>query len=143
MQRPTASSWSDGREPIYASDESMLTWWQPAANDPAPEITFRLGSASDYHVHSIRLIWRDIGMDCPKGIVPGPFRYLVEYLPAGSDDWKILIDASDNRQDLAIDYRQVDPVTTRHLRLRILGAPKGITPGLVSLTAFGVCATRT
>jgi hypothetical protein len=67
----------------------------------------------------------------------------VEYLPAGSDNWKILIDASGNRQDLAIDYRQVDPVTTRHLRLRILSAPKGITPGLVSLTAFGVCATRT
>ncbi len=143
MQRPTASSNAPGREPIYASDESMLTWWQPAANDPAPEITFRLGSASHYHVHALRLIWRDIGMDCPKGILPGPFRYVVEYIPADETDrWETLIDASGNRQDLAIDYRQFQPVTTRFLRLRILGAPDGITPGLVSLTAFGVCATR-
>lgn len=143
MQRPTASSSAPGRDPIYASDDSMLTWWQHAQGDPAPEIVFRLGTASAYHVHSLRLIWRDIGMDCHKGILPGPFRYVAEYVPEDRpDDWEMLIDASDNQLDLAIDYRQFEPVTTRRLRLRILGAPKGITPGLVSLTAFGICATR-
>ena len=36
-----------------------------------------------------------------------------------------------------IDYREVKPVNAYGLRLMILGSPEGITPGLVSLTAFG------
>ena len=34
MQRPTATSHAHGREPLYASDESVLTWWHPARSDP-------------------------------------------------------------------------------------------------------------
>ena len=138
MQRPTASSHAPGREPIYASDESILTWWQPAADDTAPVITFRLGECSWYYVRSVRLIWRDIGMETLENIHPGPFRYVVEYSQdPGLNTWQTLIDASENTEDLCIDYREVDAVPAFGIRLRILGAPEGITPGLVSLTAFG------
>jgi len=138
MQRPTATSHVPGREPLYASDESVLTWWQPSDNDPAPMITFQLGNQTRYNICGVRLIWRDIGMDTLAGIDPGPFRYVVEYAPAADlAMWETLIDASENTDDLCIDYREVTPVKAYGIRLRILGAPAGITPGLVSLTAFG------
>lgn len=140
LQWPTASSHAPGREPIYASDESFLTWWQPAADDPTPCITFRLGDASRYELKALRLIWRDIGMESREGILPGPFRYVAEYAPTPDlQHWEPLIDASDHTKDLCIDYRELCGELAYGVRLRILGAPKGITPGLVSLTAFGVC----
>lgn len=145
MQHPTAGSFAPGREPLYAADESVLTWWQPADDDPAPVITFRLGGATRYDLRAVRLIWRDIGMESLSGILPGAFRYVVEYAPDTElGTWKTLIDASDNTDDLCIDYREVAPVQAYGIRLRILGAPEGITPGLVSLTAFGdaVCGIR-
>jgi hypothetical protein len=88
----------------------------------------------------MRILWRDIGMDCEAGIDPGPFRYVVEYIShRKQEDWQILVDASENTEDLCIDYRQFEPATVYAIRLRILGAPRGITPGLTSLTVFGIC----
>ena len=46
---------------------------------------------------------------------------------------------SDNNEDLCIDYRQFETVTAYAVKLKIVGSPEGITPGLVSLTAFGKC----
>ncbi|MBQ7983738.1 MAG: hypothetical protein IJ302_09210, partial [Clostridia bacterium] len=136
--RPSATSAAPGRDPLYASDESVLTWWQPAEDDAAPVITFRLGHATRYHIHAVRLIWRDIGMEVLDGILPGAFRYVVEYAPTPAlDTWEMLIDASENTDDLCVDYRETEDVRAYGIRLRILGAPKGITPGVVSLTAFG------
>ena len=138
MQRPDATSCAPGREPLYASDESVLTWWQPAENDKEPTITYRLGFETRYHVRSVRLIWRDIGMETTQGVDPGPFRYVVEYAPNPAlETWEMLIDASKNTEELCVDYRETEPVQAYGVRLRILGAPEGITPGLVSLTAFG------
>ena len=145
MQRPTATSAAPGRDPIYASDESTITWWQPADDDDAPTITYRLGDATRYHICAVRLIWRDIGMEVLDGIFPGAFQYCIEYASDGAlEDWHMLIDARDNREDLCIDYRETEDVTAYGIRLRITGAPRGITPGLVSLTAFGsaVCEQR-
>lgn len=140
LQRPTATSAAPGRDPLYASDDSVLTWWQPAEDDTAPVITYRLGYSTRFHIRAVRLIWRDIGMEVLDGIFPGPFQYIVEYAPEPSlQVWLPLIDASENREDLCIDYRETEDVMAYGIRLRITGAPSGITPGLVSLTAFGTC----
>ena len=72
LQWPRATSCAPGREAIYASDESVLTWWQPAANDHEPCISFRLGDATRYELRALRLIWRDIGMETLKCVLPGP-----------------------------------------------------------------------
>ena len=137
MMRPEASSAAPGRDGIYAVDDSILSWWQPAANDPEPTLTIRLGGLP-WEISAIRLLWRDIGMDTAKGILPGPFRYVVEYADTKKrDSWVTLVDASQNTEDLCVDYRQFEPVIGYAIRLRILGAPAGITPGLASITAFG------
>ena len=56
-----------------------------------------------------------------------------------NDQWETLVDASENTEDLCIDYRELNGEPAYGVRLRILGAPEGITPGLVSLTTFGTC----
>ena len=139
MERPTASSCVLGREPLYACDESVFTWWQPDEEDKEPTLTCRIGKASKYNILGIRIMWRDIGLDIKNGILPGPFKYIVEYA-ADSEltDWQILIDANDNNNDLSIDYRETN-AKGYGIRIRILDTPKGITPGLVSFIAFGKC----
>ncbi len=138
LQRPWASSAAPGRDAIYASDDSVLSWWQPDENDPEPTITSRLGDATRYHIRAIRLIWRDIGMEVLDGIYPGAFRYVVEFAPHRDlKEWHILIDASENCDDLCVDYRETEDVCAYGVRLRIVGSTTGISPGLVSMTAFG------
>lgn len=142
LRRPYASSAMPGRDPIYAVDDSVLTWWQPCPADPEKTIVIPLERSTGFLISAVRLIWRDIGMETLDGILPGPFRYEIEYAPApdhGQTGWRTLVDASDNDQDLCIDYRTFEPVKAYALRLRIVGAPKGIEPGLVSFTAFGTC----
>ncbi len=138
MQIPKATSAMPGRDAIYAQDDSILTWWQPTPEDPDKTLTVPLDTQLGYWINGIRIIWRDIGMETLEGIMPGPFQYVVEYLsPDDQENWKMLIDASDNNRDLCIDYRSVEPVAATKLRLRILGSPKGIQPGVTSFTAFG------
>lgn len=136
-QPATASSHAPGREPLYAVDESVLTWWQPAADDPLPTLTLRLGANPGYLISAIRLLWRDVGMETLDGIDPGPFRYRIEY--RDGDAWKVLVDARDNTDDLCVDYRTFEPILTNEIRLTIVGAPEGITPGLCGITPFGTC----
>ncbi len=140
MGRPVASSFVEGREPIYACDESVLTWWQPKSEDKEPTLTFKLGIKTCYEIRSVRIVWRDIGMDTLEGINPGPFKYVVEYAPNSDlNEWKILIDKSQNTEDLCVDYIETAPVKAFNIRLRITGTPKGITPGVTDYTVFGKC----
>lgn len=131
------SSAMPGREGIYALDDSILTWWQPTEEDSEKTLTVNLNARDGYYVSSVRIVWRDIGMETLDGIMPGPFKYTVEYQTPDSDEWLMLIDASDNKRDLCIDYRETDTVKVKKLRLRILGAPRGIQAGVSNFTAFG------
>lgn len=131
------SSAAPGRDGLYALDDSILTWWQPKEDDPDKTLTVTLNAWCGYCVSSVRIVWRDIGMETLDGIVPGPFKYTVEYQKPDSDEWLMLIDASDNERDLCIDYRETEKVVARKLRLKILGAPRGIQAGVSNFTAFG------
>ena len=136
----TVSSATEGRDGIYALDDSVLTWWQPREDDPDKTLTVTLNAKNGYYINSIRIVWRDIGMEILDGIYPGPFKYVVEYQPPMSDEWLCLVDCSDNERDLCVDYRETEKVVAKKLRLRILGAPRGIQPAVSSFTAFGKCA---
>lgn len=135
--RPCASSHTEGRDPIYAVDESVLTWWQPKKEDPEKSLTLPLGMGSTYEVSAIRLLWRDVGMETLDGILPGPFGYIVEYRVGAKEEWQIALDARDNDKDLCVDYRTFPAVRAKELRLRVLHSPAGIQPGVCQFTAFG------
>ena len=80
--------------------------------------------------------WRDCGMDVERGAKPGAFQYRVEAFCADGK-WKTVVDASQNRRDLLVDYRETEPVKASAARLVVLGAPKGIVPGVVDFSPFG------
>jgi len=139
-QRPTATSCAPGRDSLYAADGSVYTFWQPAADDKEPVLTIELGRTTAYTVRSFRIVWRDIGMEILDGVNPGAFQYVVEYADTQpKDHWVTLLDESENEKDLPIDYREFEPVRAFAIRLRILGAPKGITPAVSDFAAFGEC----
>ncbi|MBQ3747809.1 MAG: hypothetical protein II863_10440, partial [Kiritimatiellae bacterium] len=86
-------------------------------------------------IRSFRVIWRDLGLDTNRGVLPGPYRYRVDYRSNGV--WWTWLDASNNDVDLMVDYREAPEVKADAVRLVVLSAPPGITPGLVEFTVFG------
>lgn len=74
---PTATSHAPGREPFYACDYSVFTWWQPADDDSSPCITVALGNVTCYDISSLRIIWYDIGMEVLTEYTPVPSAMLL------------------------------------------------------------------
>ena len=131
------SSYKSGHRALYAFDEAMHTWWEPEESDKAPTIEVLL--QAPYNVSAVRLMWKDAGLFLDGGIVPGPYRYVIEgNASAMGGDWFTLVDASDNQTDLAVDYRTFEAKRAVRLRMRLLDWPKGIRPALLNFTAFGI-----
>jgi len=87
-------------------------------------------------VRAFRLCWRENGYDPDKGVKGGPFRYRVSVrLPDGT--WKVLCDASENKADLLVDYRETEPVLADAARLEVVGVPPGIVAAVSDWTLFG------
>ena len=84
----------------------------------------------------MRVIWRDVGLDIPKGVKPGPFRYRVE-AETSPGKWTTIVDRSESTEDFLIDYRECVPTTAKRARLVVLGHPEGIQPGVAEFTVFG------
>jgi hypothetical protein len=59
-----------------------------------------------------------------------------------SGSWVTALDRSKSVDDLLVDYRECPPMPGKAARLVILGAPKGITPGVAEFTVFGEAAKR-
>jgi hypothetical protein len=118
----------------FAVDNELRTWWQPAEGDAQPMLTSRFSAPAT--IRAVRIIWRDVGLDSTRGVVPGPFRYRVE-LETEKGKWTTILDRSGNAEDLLVDYREVTPTPGLRARLVILGWPKGITPGVAEFTLFG------
>ena len=87
---------------------------------------------------AVRIMWKDIGLNFKAGVNPGPYRYVVEVKNGNFDgEWVTVVDASENDVDLTVDYRTFEPTPCTMVRIRILGAPEGVTPGLLNFTLFG------
>jgi len=135
-----ASSYAPGHRPLYAVDEVLHTWWQPAAGDSEPSLAVYMRGR--FYVSGIRLIWKDVGLDLEKGVLPGPYRYVIEGQRVKGSPWFPLLDASGNETDLSVDYRTFPEEMVSGVRVRITGAPEGLTPGILNLTVFGESADR-
>lgn len=131
--RPTPSSEKEGREAFYASDESSITWWQPTDEDPEPTLTYSLGAT--YKVCASRVWWKDVGIDYAKGVVPGPFKYILE----GCDDgeWFTLLDCRNLDEEKNIDYCDFGGRVCRQVRIRVTECPRGLRPAIIDFTVFG------
>ena len=81
-------------------------------------------------------------MDLEKGICGGAYQYVIE-TSLDAKEWTTVVDFSENKTDLAVAYHPIDTVWANYVRIRILGAPEGITPGLLNFTAFGESTAKT
>mgnify|MGYP004605152117 FL=1 len=131
-----ASSCAPGRDPFYATDESMITWWQPDNGDTIRRLVVDL--RNDYSVCASRVLWKESGLDEDKGILPGAIKYKVEVASAiDSEDWVTVLDMSENDTDYLNDYRTFPSASGSVARLTILDTPKGLDIGVISFTVFG------
>ena len=135
MKRGTASSCAEGRDEIYAVDDSLLTWWQPRKDDPMPCLTIRM-AGEPLTVSAIRIMWRDVGLDVKKRYLPGPFGYRID-VKNGDAEWFTVVNKGENEEDMLIDYITFEPVLATDIRLVIVKKPKSIEPGVMNFTAFG------
>ena len=140
-----ASSNAPGRDGIYAIDDSMLSWWQPAADDEAPSLTVKL-SEEELYIYSMRIMWRDVGISMKRSdkegeynivdVGPGPFKYTVE-ARAKDGEWITVLDESTNDKDMLIDYKPIKEMYAHEVKLNIVGKPEGVEPGVINFTVFG------
>ena len=131
------TSSAPGRDGIYAIDDSMLSWWQPDADDPAPALTVDIGhNGVPLDIYSARILWRDVGLDHKAGILPGAFGYKIEAVDE-SGAWVCVLDRSESTEDMLIDYRPVQHMKTTQVRLVITKWPQGIAPGVINFSVFG------
>ncbi|MBE6615848.1 MAG: hypothetical protein E7631_11170 [Ruminococcaceae bacterium] len=130
------SSWTEGHKPLYALDESMLTWWQPAPEDKEPSLLIFFEYAI-FTVEAMRIIWREVGLDYENGVLPAPFRYKLEGSLYPDRDFFLLLDETENSIEENIAYRTFPPRNVRYLRFTITGWGEGLQPGVISFTAFG------
>ena len=138
-RRAYATSCAAGRDALYATDEDLMSWWQPAAEDEEPSLTIPMGYYG-FDCCAVRIIWRDVGLSLKKGALPGPIRYklqLRDTLKNGAEaEWVTVVDRSESTEDFVIDYRTFDSFHANEARLTVLGAPKGISPGVMNISVF-------
>lgn len=132
-----ASSYAEGRTPVYATDDSINTWWAPDAQDEAPQLA--VGLKSVYDVYAIQTNWAELGTAYTRN---NAVQYTIEYFDLETNDWELLVDKSDNTVANAIDYDVIDGgVRTIAIRLNILGSTDNAPIGVYDLRVFGENST--
>lgn len=126
------SSSKEGREGLYAVDENTRSWWQPDDQDIQPYITVDLGAK--FLVNSVRIVWREVGLDYDKGITPEPVNYIIE---GELDDKKeVLCDCSKNVCEQCCDYKEFAPKACRYVTIRFQQKQE-YKLGVIDFTVFG------
>ncbi len=126
-----ASSYKEGRTPIYAVDTTAFTWWQPADDDVKP--MFHAGLSGIYDVYAIQLNWKEIGQFTRYNAV----KYILEYFDLDDGEWKMLYDASENEVGRAVEYLTFDGVRTSAVRLTIIDTTENVRVGVSGFRIFG------
>ncbi len=129
------SSSIEGREGMYAVDESTFSWWQPKSDDKSPFI--KLNLSEEFSVSSFRVVWREVGLDYEKGITPKPKRYVLYGKGNVDKDFKVLFDGSKINDELCVDYREIDAKNIKEVKLEILNDEDSICLGIIDFTVFG------
>jgi hypothetical protein len=123
-QKPvTVSSVAGNYQPNYAVDESIKTYWSAATGNPGEWIQSDLGAESEVRALQINYADQDVTF---LGKTIGQFhQYVVSYSVDGKQ-WKLLIDKSNNQQDVPHDYIELpQPIQARYIRLENKHLPSG------------------
>lgn len=144
-----ASSAAAEREPKYAVDENVQTWWRAATAESGEWIQIDLEKS--YTVNAVQINFADDGIDIP---VPGKIRgttqaryieekdHVTRWILEGSTDGKhyfVIEDKSDAATDLPHDLvvRETG-IQVRYLKLIVLEVPYRQQPCISGLRVFGI-----
>lgn len=133
----SASSSAPGRDPMYAVDDTIKTWWEASA--PAPQwLCVDLDTEGKAPlVCAARLLFADRGLNYADGALPGPYRYRVEGSTDGTE-WFVLEDQGANTIDRHIAFHVfAESRPARFVRVVVEEAPPGLRIGLWEFTVFG------
>ena len=142
----TASSCEEGREPSFAADENVQTWWRAAGNQPGEWISMDLGEVKD--VRAVQINFADDKIDAP---LPGerqgeryidPSQHKTRWLLEASADgtnYFALADKSDAETNLPHDFIvKQEGVQIRYLKLTVFEVPYNQNPCISGLRVFGL-----
>ena len=129
-----ASSYSTGRNPVYALDGSYLSWWQPEQEDADKLLLVSLKAL--YNVSSVQILWKELG---DKFVRDNAIQYVIEGRDPETGEWVTLVDKSANTDSIIVSYDTFDTYQTKFVRVRILGCTAeevdGI--GIIEFNVFG------
>lgn len=156
-----ASSAAPGRDPQYAFDDNVRTWWQPAEGDKEPWLVLDLGARNaddpnqEFLVDSSRVIFDAAPQRFPSGEIhvdghdrhwfvrpPGevaPYDYRVETSLDGKE-YTTVVDRTSNKHASTIEFDEFHPTRCRYVRLTVTGIPPGAPLAVLEFTIFGKSA---
>lgn len=131
-----ASSTLENCWTAHAVDENTKTFWSAETGDPGEYITVDLGTVCD--IRGIQILW-DKDPDTTRS--RDPLDRYQSYTVEVSDDnenWTMLIDKSNNVQDLRSDYTELpDPVYAQYVKLTNVFTPDDGKFAVKALRVFG------
>ncbi len=145
-----ASSFVEGKDPYFATEENVKNWWQAKTNESGEWIEVDLEKSMD--VHAIQINFADDKIDVPvpgeiKGTMTQP-RYIDEYdrvtrwMLEGSldgENYFVIEDKSKVDTDLSHDLVvRADGFQARFIKLTILEVPFAQAPCISGLRVFGI-----
>ena len=127
-----ASSYAEGRSPVYALDNNCMTWWAPKEDDEEP--MFYAPLMGIYDVYAVQLNWRELGEFSNESAV----QYVLEYYDLEADEWTAMADESENTVPRGSDYVTV-PGGARTIAVRVRGlkTTEGNNIGIIDFRIFG------
>jgi hypothetical protein len=128
-----ASASLPGRDPVYAIDDSIRTWWEaPAGREQWLQVDLQ----AEYQLSAARTLFGDRGLDYEAGVVPAPYGYRIES-SIDPEVWTVVFDASANEAEQHIRYDVFPEQLARHVRLVVVAVPPGMTVSVWEFTVFG------
>ncbi|MBQ9031565.1 MAG: family 43 glycosylhydrolase [Parasporobacterium sp.] len=137
------SSYSEGRHPFYAIDESNFTWWQPAAEDENPWLL--MSFKGNFYIDAVRLWLKEINKDRSASLEDKcVIDYRIEVFNGqtnpldaeNAENWTVVYESEGN--DLVHPYIKLDePVLGQFARITFTNWDEAIYPALCEITVFG------
>lgn len=127
-----ASSVAEGRDAVFAIDDNILSYWQPAVGDKLPWLSVDL--RGDYQIGAVRVMKRDL-LKCTEERWTMPLRYRIEV--QDGEEWRPVFDCMNREEDLMIDYQTFPYVKASKVRLVLPEVNEERPYGIVNFTVFG------
>jgi len=151
------SSARPGRDPEYAFDNNVRTWWQPADDDRRPWLMLDLGCRNptdanqEFVVDSSRVLFdvapperKLLNVDGHtgwitgggRGISPTAYHYRIE-TSLDNQTWTTAVDHAANTRVQNVEFAEIAPVRCRYVRLTVLRDAEAPAPAVLEFTVFG------